>query len=254
MSTNDQKELDAIGSSRRKFLKNSGIAAGGIAVGGVLGSIIGIDGKSEPEPATTATKATTQTENHNQALMYFTPEQFAITDAATERIFPKDDHGPGAKELLIAYYIDHQLAGGWGTGATEYTSGPFFPGEPTQGYQGRLNRQQIFTIGLKGIQDYSQKTYQKNFPELTAEEQDAVLTAFADGNVSLSGPTSSHFFSELRAATLEGAYSDPLYGGNAGMAGWEMKNFPGHQMSYVDIIEEEFTEIKPLALNSQHNH
>ncbi|WP_249869155.1 gluconate 2-dehydrogenase subunit 3 family protein [Oceanobacillus saliphilus] len=254
MSTNDQKSLDAIDSSRRKFLKNSGIAAGGIAVGGALGSLLGINGNGEPAAPASTTPTSNPTENHNQALMYFTPEQFAITDAATERIFPEDDNGPGAKELLIAYYIDHQLAGGWGTGATEYTSGPFFPGEPTQGYQGRLNRQQIFTIGLKGIQDYSQKTYQKNFPQLTAEEQDAVLTEFADGNVTLSGPTSSHFFSELRAATLEGAYADPLYGGNAGMAGWEMKNFPGHQMSYLNIIEEEFTEIKPQALNSQHNH
>ncbi|WP_087972188.1 gluconate 2-dehydrogenase subunit 3 family protein [Oceanobacillus rekensis] len=254
MSNHDEKQLDANGSSRRKFLRNTGIAAGGVVVGGTLGGLLGMNDKNEPAESASTSKAVTHTENHNQALMFFTPEQFHITDAATERIFPKDNNGPGAKELLIGYYIDHQLAGGWGTGTTEYTSGPFFPGEPTQGYQGRLNRQQIFKIGLKGIQDYSQKTYQKSFPELTAEEQDAVLTEFADGNVSLSGPTSSHFFSELRAATLEGAYSDPLYGGNAGMAGWEMKNFPGHQMSYLDIIEEEFTEIKPLALNSQHNH
>ncbi|WP_067725785.1 gluconate 2-dehydrogenase subunit 3 family protein [Oceanobacillus damuensis] len=254
MSTNDEKQLKTTDSSRRKFLKNSGMAVGGIAVGGALGGLLGMNGTSEPaEPASTS-PANSHTENHNVALMYFTPEQFSITDAATERIFPEDDNGPGAKELLVAYYIDHQLAGGWGTGATEYTSGPFFPGEPTQGYQGRLNRQQIFTIGLKGIQDYSQKTYQKNFPELTEEEQDAVLTEFDEGNVQLSGTTSSHFFSELRTATLEGAYADPLYGGNARMAGWEMKDFPGHQMSYLDIIEEEFTEIKPKALNSQHNH
>ena len=59
--------------------------------------------------------------------MYFTPEQYRTTEAAAERIFPKDKNGPGAKELLVAYYIDHQLAGGWGMGAKEYISGPFYP-------------------------------------------------------------------------------------------------------------------------------
>ena len=250
MSNNDEKHLDGSGSSRRKFLKNSGIAVGGIAVGGVLGGLLGGNGEPAQQASTTPVAPV---ENFNQALMFFTPEQLEIVDAATERIFPKNDKGPGAKELLVVYYIDHQLAGAWGTGATEYTSGPFFPGAPTQGYQGRLNRQQIFRIGLKGMQDYSQKTYQKNFANLEVEEQDAVLTEFAEGNVKLGGITSSHFFGELRGATLEGAYSDPLYGGNAGMEGWKMKNFPGHQMSYMDIIEEEYTEIPPLALNSQHN-
>ena len=38
------------------------------------------------------------------------------------------------------------------------------------------------------------------------------------------------------------------------MEGWKMKNFPGHQMSFLNIIEEEFTVIEPAALNSQHSH
>ncbi len=186
--------------------------------------------------------------------MYFTPEQFSITEAATERIFPADDNGPGAKDLLVAYYIDHQLAGTWGLRSNEYTKGPFYPGEPTQGYQGRLNRQEIFNIGLKGLQDHSLKTYNKKFPELTNEEQDAVLTEFADDKVALKGTTAKTFFGILRAGTIEGAYADPLYGGNKGMEGWKMKNFPGHQMTYLNIIDKEYAVIEPLALNSQHKH
>lgn len=254
MSTNDEKKQEGTDSSRRKFLKNSGIAVGGIAVGGVLGGLIGGSGNDQAEPATAPAPEGVTEQAFNQALMFFTPEQFDITNAATERIYPKDDNGPGAEELLVAYFIDHQLAGGWGTGATDYTSGPFYPGEPTQGYQGRLTRQQIFTIGLKGIQDYSQQTYDASFPTLSAEEQDEVLTEFAEGNVELRGIPSDQFFGELRTATLEGAYSDPLYGGNAGMAGWEMKNFPGTTMGYIDIIEDEFTEIPPTPLNTQHNN
>ena len=252
MSTKDEKNslLDKR-SSRRKFLKNSGLTVGGLIAGGALGSLLGDNESPKTEVQSEPQKTF---ENPNVALMYFTPEQYRITEAATERIFPKDHNGPGAKELLVAYYIDHQLAGGWGTGTKEYTSGPFYPGEATQGYQGRLNRQQIFEIGLKAIQDLSVKTYENPFEKLSEEEQDAILTEFAEGKLELTGMKSDYFFGVLRSATLEGAYSDPLYGGNAGMEGWKMKNFPGHQMSFLNIIEDEFTVVAPAALNSQHSH
>lgn len=240
-------------SSRRTFIKNSGLTVGGVVLGGALGSLLVNDEKTTTtESHVHSTEATTF--NANVALMYFTPDQYRITEAAAERIFPADENGPGAKELLVAYYIDHQLAGAWGMGSKEYTTGPFFPGEPTQGYQGRQNRQQIFEIGLQGIQDQSLKRYDKPFIDLSEEQQDELLAEFADGNVELKGISSAHFFGVLRTATIEGAYADPLYGGNANMAGWKMKNFPGHQMSYLDIVEKEFTKVEPMALNSQHKH
>ncbi|PZX03976.1 gluconate 2-dehydrogenase gamma chain [Psychrobacillus insolitus] len=239
-------------SSRRTFIKNSGLTVGGVVLGGALGSLLGKDSSTQTQETAVHSEATAS--NANIALMYFTPDQYRITEAASERIFPKDENGPGAKELLVAYYIDHQLSGAWGMGSKEYSSGPFFPGEATQGYQGRQNRQQIFEIGLKGIEDQSLKTYEKSFIDLSEEEQDAILSEFADGNVKLKGISSAHFFGVLRTATIEGAYADPLYGGNANMEGWKMKNFPGHQMSFVNIIEKEFTKIEPMALNSQHKH
>ena len=239
-------------SSRRTFIKNSGLTVGGVVLGGALGSLLGKDSSTQTQETAVHSEATAS--NANIALMYFTPDQYRITEAASERIFPKDENGPGAKELLVAYYIDHQLSGAWGMGSKEYSSGPFFPGEATQGYQGRQNRQQIFEIGLKGIEDQSLKTYEKSFIDLSEEEQDAILSEFADGNVKLKGISSDHFFGVLRTATIEGAYADPLYGGNANMEGWKMKNFPGHQMSFVNIIEKEFTKIEPMALNSQHKH
>ncbi|MGX9135775.1 gluconate 2-dehydrogenase subunit 3 family protein [Rummeliibacillus sp. JY-2-4R] len=241
--------------SRRTFLKSSGLTVGSLVIGGAIGSLLGLDSKksaNEKIPTTAATH--NSTENPNVALMYFTHDQFSITEAATERIFPADANGPGAKELLVAYYIDHQLVGPWGLRSKEYTKGPFYPGEDTQGYQGRLNRQQIFNIGLEGLQTQSLKKYKKKFPDLTNEEQDAVLTDFADDKVKLNGISAKTFFGILRGATLEGAYADPLYGGNKNMAGWKMKNFPGHQMSYLNIIDKDFAKIKPAALNSQHNH
>lgn len=250
MSEDQKKDM-----SRRNFIKNAGFTVGGLVVGGgVVGSLYMGKTTTKPKPAPA------KQDNHemtapepNKALMFFTPEQFQVIDAATERIFPKDENGPGAKDLLVAYFIDHQLAGAWGTGAKEYTQGPFFPGEATQGYQGRLNRQEIFQIGIQGLQDQAQAKSQKAFYELTEEEQDAVLTSFEKGEVQLKGISAAYFFSVLRGATLEGAYSDPLYGGNRNMEGWKMKNFPGHQGTYASIIDKDFVKIAPKSLNSQHS-
>lgn len=80
---------------------------------------------------------------------------------------------------------------------------------------------------------------------------DEILTAFQKGEVKLNGVTSSFFFTLLRSATLEGAYSDPIYGGNNNMDGWKMKNFPGHQAAYINVIEsDKFQKIKPQSLSS----
>ena len=92
-----------------------------------------------------------KTENYNLALMYFTQEQFRMVEAATERIFPADDNGPGAKDLGVAYFIDHQLSGDWGFNSREYMQPPFFKGEKVQGYQGRIRRREIFDIGLREL-------------------------------------------------------------------------------------------------------
>jgi len=153
--------------SRRKFIRNTSYTVGGLAVGGVLGSLL---------PLGMAKKDTQKkAENFNQALMYFTPEQFQVCEAVTERIFPEDKHGPGAKALGVAFFIDHQLAGDWGFNSREYMQAPFFKGEKVQGYQGRLKRRDIFDIGLREIQNHSMVTYKKNFTDLKGSEQDAIL-------------------------------------------------------------------------------
>ena len=256
MSTNDEKQLDATGSSRRKFLKSSGMAVGGIAVGGALGGLLGMGGKSEETPTATATKETQPAEQHDQALEYFTNRaDFDILGQATERIFPEDDNGPGAIGLGVPYYIDHQLAGKWGINAKEYRQGPFFEGELNQGYQTQLKYHQVYDLGIEAIEKYSQATFGEGFTALDGEKQDEVLVALENDEVDIPGLKSSFFFEILRKSTLEGAYSDPLYGGNKGMQGWKMKEYPGVQMSYSadQIASEEFLEIKPASLHNTHN-
>ncbi|WP_286230218.1 gluconate 2-dehydrogenase subunit 3 family protein [Neobacillus mesonae] len=235
--------------SRRKFLRNTGYTVGGLAVGGIIGSLI-----PWKKDQTTNNPPPPHAENFNQALMYFTPEQFKIVDAATERIFPKDDNGPGASDLGVAFFIDHQLAGDWGFNARDYMQPPFYRGEKVQGYQGRLKRRDIFDIGLREIDNHSMQTLKKGFTELSGDQQDQILKDFEGDKVNITTISPSGFFQMLRSATLEGVYSDPLYGGNRNMDGWKMRNYPGSQMAYADVIEKDFTKIKPQSLQSHMNH
>src|SRR5699024_7669447 len=111
------------------------------------------------------------TSNPNVALMFFYPDEYQTTIAATERIFPLDDNGAGAAELNAAIYIDHQLASKWGVNSNDYRLGPYYEPEETQGEQIPLLRKDLFRLGLKGLNDYSQKNFDKKFTALDSEEQ-----------------------------------------------------------------------------------
>ncbi|WP_206207708.1 gluconate 2-dehydrogenase subunit 3 family protein [Virgibacillus indicus] len=240
--------------TRRTFLRNSGFALGGIVIGGTVGSLLGTtDTKNE---SNVNTESGAPVANPNVALMFFYPEEYETTMAAAERIFPKNDLGPGAMELNAGIYIDHQLASQWGVNARDYTDGPFYKPEPTQGEQIKVLRKDLFRLGLKGLDNYSNENYQTNFADLEAAEQDEVLTAFEKGEgPSLSGVSTSDFFKLLRQLTIEGIYADPLYGGNKEMLGWQMRKYPGTYMSYVkEIKSDEFVELDQQSLHSHMGH
>lgn len=237
-------------------MKNSGLTVGGLIVGGALGGLIGKKpGSSKPASTEPGGHQMSNSSNPSRALMYFTnQEDFSTIEAAAEQIFPKTDVGPGAKDLDVAYYIDHQLAGNWGLNTKEYMSGPFSLADsvPELGYQTHLKRHEIFDLGIQALNSTAQKKHKKKFHELEGDQQVAILKDFEADKVKLNGATSaSNFFGLLRKATIEGVYADPMYGGNKDMAGWKMKNFPGHQMSYKDIIEKDsFVKMDPKSLSS----
>lgn len=243
--------------SRRRFLKYSGAAIGGAVVGGVIGGLVGRNlnkaGKNEAAPPeSTESPAVQRDQDYNQALMFFSQEQFQTAEAAAERIYPQDDNGPGAKALGVAFFIDHQMAGAYGFNAREYMSPPFYKAEASQGYQLTFKRRELLALGLDALNEYSQQKHAKKFPKLTPEEQDAVLTAFEKDEVDLKDVPASAFFAMFRNLAIEGVYADPLYGGNRNMDGWRMRNYPGNQMSYTNEIEkEEFIKMEPLSL---HDH
>ncbi len=241
-------------SSRRTFIKNSGLTVGGVVLGGALGSLLLKDDKSITTEIQNHAK--TPTANPNLALMFFTPKQYQVTQAAVERIFPEDANGPGAKELNAAVYIDHQLAGPWGSNVKDYRLGAFYKAEENQGPQTKILRKDLFLAGLDSLTKYSNEQYEVDFIDLEATQQDEVLLTFSEGKVELYGKvSSSQFFNLLRTLTIEGVYADPMYGGNNEMTGWSMRKYPGSRMQYVaEIQDEKFIELEPQSLNSHMGH
>lgn len=246
------------GISRRTFIKNTGLVTGGIVGGSILGGFVGNqwmrDTASEQKEATPEKEVPAV--DLREARMFFTrSEDFNVLSHAVERIFPEDDNGPGAIALGIPYFIDRQLAGAWGNNTNEYMKGPFKAGEATQGFQSALTRGEIFLQGVRKINAVSQSEYGEAFYDLDEEQQNSILTTFQNGDVELQGVDSPTFFAMLRQGTIEGAYADPLYGGNKNMDGWRMKEYPGPVMSYINVVEdEEFTVMEPISLHDHHRH
>jgi gluconate 2-dehydrogenase gamma chain len=265
------------GMSRRTFMKNTGLLAGGVVGGGLLGGLLTNQFQKTPE----VVKNVKDSGYLQDARVFFTRvEDFNILSAATERILPKDDLGPGAIELGVPYFIDKQLNSEWGMNAKEYMKGPFVlnmaatgnhnksrnqdqqgpnaevqSSTPTPRYQTRMNRGEIFILGLRRMDQVAQKEFGAKFVDITPEQQDEVMRMFEEGKVELKGVGSDNFFHLLLQTTLEGAYSDPVYGGNRDMMGWKMKEYPGPRASYMAQIEvEDFVNLEQQSLRDYQGH
>lgn len=243
-TNSDQEGVDE---GRRKFIKNTGLVAGGVVGGSLLGGFF-VDMFDSDETATNSVKD--EKKSFREARMFFTrKEDFDVLEAATERIFPKDDNGPGAIELGVPYFIDSQLAGEFGSNAKEYMQGPFKDAKNSDRYETIMSRGEMFIEGLRTMNKYSQKKFDDKFPNTDEKNQDKIIQALEDGKIKIHGVSSEMFFSLLRQMTIEGAYADPLYGGNKDMQGWKMREYPGAQSAYINDIEsDEFVELDPISL------
>ncbi|GAB3063294.1 gluconate 2-dehydrogenase subunit 3 family protein [Salinicoccus sesuvii] len=246
--------------SRRDFLKTTGVATGGIIGGSMLGGLVGfnLDSPTE-EPETSGDTANQGAEEgdsgeYNPGRMFFSNDAtFDTISQAMERIFPENDIGPGAIGLGAPFFLDMQLAGAYGNNSKEYMQGPFSAGEPTQGYQSRLNRADLFTLGIERLDTESNDMFDDNFRNLDDDQKDEIITRFQEGEADMGVPEDTakpvDFFNLLRSATLEGVYADPMYRGNRNMEGWKMKQFPGHQHAYIQEIQNDsFMEIEPQPM------
>jgi gluconate 2-dehydrogenase gamma chain len=172
-------------------------------------------------------------------LRFFTATEARVISAACERIFPGDENGPGAHEAGVIMYIDHQLAGPYGLDRYRYTKGPFVESDPEHGYQGKANPQEIYREGLQRLG--------VDFVDQDATKQDDRLRALEK----------TMFFRLLRTHTIEGMFSDPLHGGNAGLIGWQLIGYPGPQMSFWEEIDKNYGQPwrgRPMSLEQLVGH
>jgi len=170
---------------------------------------------------------------------YFTEAEIVFLDAVVARLIPADELGPGAKEAKVPFFIDQQMAGAFGRGETWYMQGPWKQGTPQQGYQLKLTPAQLYRVGIRDTDDHCRRSLgNKTFAELTAADQDKLLTGLEKGDIELAGAPAKEFFDMLWQNTNEGYFADPMYGGNRNFAGWKLVGFPGPRYNYVSEIEQ----------------
>lgn len=260
--------------SRRKVMQ----AGGTLAVFGIAGTAEGFD----PEQFdVTPLEQLEEVEVEEQGLEYFTIQQARVVHDLTARIYPSDDNGPGAPEAGVVYFIDNQMNSAWGRGERWYMQGPFAGKDPsapfeadteepadieqeqevpwaettpaqTQGWQYALTPNEAYDQGIAAVEEYVQQEYDaETFTGLDDDQQDAVVEALEAGEVAAfedTGIDPEGFFLMVRQNTLEGMFSDPMYGGNREMIGWRLKGFPGTPGalgSYRGILDEgEYVELE----------
>lgn len=208
---------------------------------GVPGTVVGAHAyaRQAPPPQTSpdALPHPSQADTPRRTLRFFNTQEVATMDAVVARLIPADELGPGAKEAGVTYFLDDQLAGAWGNGDHFYRQGPFEPGTAEQGYQLSFTPAEMFRHGLSSLNQAAQKQHGAPFASLAAEQQDAMLSAMQAGELDFSPLPAAVFFAALLDGTMEGFFSDPLYGGNADMVGWKLVGFPGAHASFANDIE-----------------
>jgi gluconate 2-dehydrogenase gamma chain len=213
---------------RRKFLVGAGLAGSAVASGLTL---------ANPAAAQTAANAAPAA-SQPEPLLTLTETEYAFVAAAADTLIPADELSPSGSECGVATFIDRQLAGAYGAGARLYRDGPFTKAKPEFGYQLPLNPREFFRDGIATANEWSRKTYGKDFDRLPGAEREAALKAMEDGKAEFAGLNSRMFFNALLDISMEGFFADPIYGGNRDMAAWKMVGYPGLPATYREDIKK----------------
>jgi gluconate 2-dehydrogenase gamma chain len=135
-----------------------------------------------------------------------TAAEGATLEAIVARLIPTDANGPGATEARAARYIDRALGGFLNSFLVAYRT------------------------GLAGVESYARTAKGASFTQLSAQDQDAVLTDM-EGNAAKGFPAAALFFNLVLSHTLQGTFCDPFYGGNANFVGWDLLGYPGIRLT-----------------------
>ncbi len=246
--------------SRRRLVAGSGVA---LATTGIasIGAATTLALQGTPEASPVAAEPPEVAQEVGRPAAYFNIHE--APDGRRHRLPDPPRHGGRSRALMRPASSSTSiviLAGtNLGYPLKTYTQGPFpvvseepvpveaastrdiydfVDGRPEQisryGYQSVLSPQEIYRRGLEFVDAYAQSQFQKNFIDLNADQQDQILTDMeADKATGFDGPGAKAFFTQLRNDTIEGMFSDPMYGGNRDMVGWKLIGYPGAQRFYT---------------------
>ena len=135
-----------------------------------------------------------------------TAAEGATLEAIVARLIPTDANGPGASEARAARYIDRALGGFLNAFLVAYRA------------------------GLSGVESYARTAKGAPFTQLSAQDQDAVLTDM-ENNAAKGFAGAALFFNVVLGHTIQGTFCDPFYGGNANFVGWDLLGYPGIRLT-----------------------
>ncbi|WP_323990314.1 MULTISPECIES: gluconate 2-dehydrogenase subunit 3 family protein [Nguyenibacter] len=169
---------------------------------------------------------------------FFTAAEWTFLHAACDRLIPEDAVGPGALALGVPEFIDRQMDTPYAFGKLWYMQAPFVSGPANLGYQLPYAPRDIYRKGIAGAEAFVQAKYGKSFADLDAATRDDILRGFETGDTRFGDLPARTFFAQLLNNTMEGAFSDPVHGGNKGLGGWTMINFPGARADFMDWVDQ----------------
>jgi gluconate 2-dehydrogenase gamma chain len=157
---------------------------------------------------------------------FFNNDDAKTIAAFAERLMPGAPDKPGATDAGVLNYIDISLSGAYS------------------------DQQDFYRRGIAQLDAHCTAAYGKPFRQLTAQQQDDCIGALAqDKAPEFVWPPARAFFATLRTHTMEGMFSDPVYGGNKDFAGWRLVGFPGAQPIYTpaDLSSKEAFAREPVT-------
>src|ERR671911_1409632 len=137
--------------------------------------------------------------------------------AVFERLFPADEHGPGATAIGVLTYLDRALAGAY------------------------RNKAETYRLGLAALDLAARRRSGVPFADCSEEIQHALVTELEQGVLpDFRSPPQHDFFEMLRAHLQEGLFADPAHGGNRDKLGWKLLGHPG--IWFENSTEENLSE------------
>ncbi len=253
--------------SRRDFIKYGVAGAVGFGVASAIELPIMNNSVQQKDDQINKLQTALNAASMEQGFMTLNPHERTLVEAIAETMIPTDSNGPGAKEAGVVYFIDRMLAGNYGKGGNMYQQGPFFTPQSTvvtaQGlvdptnpnsqkiaitypagtikprleagtsYQYAFNPREFWRRGLVFLENYCTAAKGGAFETLPSDTQTTVLQELSDNSSTavqsaFQGPNAAEFFNEVYDMVVAGFLTDPVYGGNRNLVGWQLIAFNGN--------------------------